>query len=82
MTTHVLLSVDTELAWRHYRAGCGWDENYARSVEPAGVGLSFQLDLLRRHGLKACFFVDPMPACLYGIEPIRRMVETILSAGQ
>ncbi|HEY0411885.1 MAG TPA: polysaccharide deacetylase family protein [Allosphingosinicella sp.] len=82
MTTRVLLTVDTELAWRHAAAGFGWEENYARSVEPAGVGLSYQLDLLERHGLKACFFVDPMPACRYGIEPVRRMVETVLARGQ
>lgn len=82
MTTRVLLTVDTELAWRHSEAGCSWEENYARSVEPAGVGLTYQLDRLARHGLKACFFVDPMPACRYGIEPIRRMVETVLAARQ
>ncbi|HLL30138.1 MAG TPA: polysaccharide deacetylase, partial [Allosphingosinicella sp.] len=34
------------------------------------------------HGLKACFFVDPMPAVVYGLEPIRRMVDPILAAGQ
>ncbi|MBV8688389.1 MAG: polysaccharide deacetylase [Alphaproteobacteria bacterium] len=82
MTGRVLLTVDTELAWRHYQAGLGWEENYARSVEPAGVGLAYQLDRLARHGLKACFFVDPMPACRYGLEPVRRMVGAILEAGQ
>jgi peptidoglycan/xylan/chitin deacetylase (PgdA/CDA1 family) len=81
MTTRVLLTVDTELAWRH-AAARGWEENYVRSVEPAGVGLGYQLELLARHGLKACFFIDPMPACRYGIDPVRRMVETVLAAGQ
>jgi peptidoglycan/xylan/chitin deacetylase (PgdA/CDA1 family) len=38
--------------------------------------------MLRRHGLKACFFVDPMPAMVYGLEPVRRMVEPILAAAQ
>lgn len=82
MGTRTLLTIDTELTWRHHVSGSGWEENYARSVEPAGVGLSYQLATLDRHGLKACFFVDPMPAKLFGLAPIERMVETILNAGQ
>ncbi|RED15940.1 polysaccharide deacetylase [Parasphingopyxis lamellibrachiae] len=82
MGTRTILTIDTELTWRHHIAGSGWEENYARSVEPAGVGLSYQLAQLAHHGLKACFFVDPMPALVFGIDPVRRMVETITSAGQ
>ena len=80
--TPVFLTVDTEFAWRHHAAGLDIDTIYARSVEPAGVGLSHHLDLLARHGLKGCFFVDPMPAMVYGLKPVARMVEAILSAGQ
>lgn len=82
MATTVFLTVDTEFAWRHHAAGHDVDGIYRRSLEPAGVGLAFQLAALRRHGLKACFFVDPMPALVFGIAPVRRMVETILDAGQ
>ncbi len=82
MASPVLLTVDTELTWRHYRPGDDWRVNFARSIEPAGVGVSHQLEVLARHGLKACFFVDPMPALLYGIEPIRAIVAPILAAGQ
>jgi peptidoglycan/xylan/chitin deacetylase (PgdA/CDA1 family) len=82
MASRVLLTVDTELSWGHHARGVGWEENLARSFDPAGVGVPYQLRLLREHGLKACFFVDPMPALVYGIEPIRRMVEPILAAGQ
>ena len=52
------------------------------SYEAAGAGVPYQLEALRRHGLKACFFVDPMPALVYGLDPIRRMVDPILAAGQ
>ncbi|WP_246263240.1 polysaccharide deacetylase [Parasphingopyxis algicola] len=76
------MTIDTELTWRHHVSGLGWQENYALSVEPAGVGLGYQLAMLERHGLKACFFVDPMPARLFGIAPVRWMVDTILEAGQ
>ena len=80
MATQVLLTVDTELRWDWRNSP--WQENLALSFDPAGVGVSYQLDRLAAHGLKACFFVDPMPALHYGIEPIRRMVEPILAAGQ
>jgi hypothetical protein len=82
MATRILLTVDTELRWAPYAAGAGWQENLARSFEPAGVGVSWQLDLLARHGLSACFFVDPMPAVVYGLDPVRAMVAPILGAGQ
>jgi peptidoglycan/xylan/chitin deacetylase (PgdA/CDA1 family) len=82
VTTPVFLTVDTEFAWRHHAAGLDCDAIYARSLEPAGVGLGYQLAELARHDLKACFFVDPMPAITFGLAPIRRMIETILEAGQ
>jgi hypothetical protein len=82
MTTHVILTIDTELTWRHHVPGEDWRPNFALSCEPAGVGISYQLEQLAKHRLKACFFVDPMPAMLYGLEPVRRMIEPILAAGQ
>lgn len=82
MTTRVLLTIDTELTWRHFVAGAGWRDNLALSYNPAGVGIPYQLATLRAQGLKACFFVDPMPALVYGLEPIRRMIGPILDAGQ
>lgn len=80
--TPVFLTIDTEFAWRHHIAGHGAAAIYARSIEPAGVGLSHQLGVLRLHNLKACFFVDPMPALVFGLEPFRRIVGTILDAEQ
>lgn len=82
MATPVFLTVDTELRWAHHVAGLPLDEIVRRSLEPAGVGVGYQLDLMGRHGLKGCFFVDPMPALVHGLGPIRRVVEAILDAGQ
>jgi hypothetical protein len=82
MPTRVLLTVDTEFMWGAHVRGASWQENLALSFDPAGVGIPYQLARLAAHGLKACFFVDPMPALVYGIEPIRLMVEPILAAGQ
>ncbi|MET1113079.1 MAG: polysaccharide deacetylase [Allosphingosinicella sp.] len=82
MANPVLLTIDTELRWDRHVRGASWRENLALSFDPAGVGVGYQLDRLAAHGLKACFFVDPMPALVYGLDPIRRMVEPILAAGQ
>lgn len=81
MTT-VFLTIDTEFTWRQHQAGLPLADVYARSIEPAGVGLSHKLARLAEHGLKACFFVDPMPAMTYGLDPIRRVVDLVLGWGQ
>ncbi|MDV3455454.1 polysaccharide deacetylase [Sphingomonas sp. HF-S4] len=82
MPTRVFLTVDTELMWRHHCAGLDAETIVRRSLEPAEVGVGWQLAQLAVHGLKACFFVDPMPALVYGLEPIKRVVGSILEAGQ
>lgn len=82
MATGVLLSIDTEFTWRAHQDGASWLDNYARSIEPGGVGIAYQLATLAKHDLKACFFVDPLPALLFGIDPIRCIVGAILQAGQ
>ncbi|HEX9963629.1 MAG TPA: polysaccharide deacetylase [Allosphingosinicella sp.] len=74
--TQVLLTVDTALSWAAHARGASWQENLAACFDPR------RLDLLAGHGLKACFFVDPMPALVYGLEPVRQMVEPVLAAGQ
>lgn len=61
MPTPVFLTVDTEIAWRHHRAGLDAASVYGRSIEPAGVGVSYHLARLREYGLKATFFVASSP---------------------
>ncbi len=78
----VFLTIDTELVWRHHAAGEPREAIFARSIEPAGVGVAHQLALLAQYGLKATFFVDPMPARIYGLDPFRWIVAAILDAGQ
>lgn len=82
MATPVFLTIDTELMWRHHAAGLPTDEVVRRSLEPAGVGVGYQLAVLARHGLKATFFVDPMPALAHGRDHVDRVVAAILAAGQ
>ena len=52
MPTRVFLTVDTELMWRHHTAGLDAATIVERSLEPAGVGVAWQLAELGKHGLK------------------------------
>ncbi|MWV27729.1 polysaccharide deacetylase family protein [Aurantiacibacter rhizosphaerae] len=53
-----------------------------RGATPAGdVGIFHQMDVLERHGLKAVFFVDPMPALIWGTGAIADVVEPIVTRG-
>src|SRR5271157_3009778 len=78
----VLITVDTE-AWPYREA---WrDEQLAGDIErdiygatPEGeFGLAFQCGMLRDHGLKAVFFVETLMASVVGLQPLRRIVETV-----
>ncbi|WP_206376889.1 polysaccharide deacetylase family protein [Sphingomonas sp. G-3-2-10] len=80
--TRVFITIDTELMWRHHVSGLDAATIVQRSLEPAGVGIGWQLAQLRGHGLKATFFVDPMPCLIFGTDWMKRVVGEILDAGQ
>lgn len=84
---NVYLTIDTEMATGLYRA-LGKDsvrEVFDRSIRgkttTRDVGVGYQMDVLDRYGLKAVFFVDPMPAMVFGAGIVREMVEPILERG-
>jgi len=81
--TAVYLTIDTE-----YAAGLaarGRAENFARSIAcemPSGpAGIFHQMRLMERHAIKGVFFVDPMPALLWGRAAIEDVVGPIVAAG-
>jgi len=80
MAIQILLTIDATLRWRP--GACDLGMLFQRSFDPAGVGVPFQLRRLADHRLKAVYFVDPMPARTFGLDPVRRMVGAILDAGQ
>ena len=82
MSTSVFLTIDTEFAWRHHSAGHDVADIHRRSIEPAGVGVTYKLERLKAHDLKACFFVDPMPALTFGLDIFKRTIDAILTAGR
>ena len=85
--TAVYITIDTEYSagfakaeGTHLRA-----ENFARSIAcdtPAGsVGIDFQMTVLEENGLRGVFFVDPMPALVWGVESIADIVQPVLLRG-
>jgi hypothetical protein len=85
--TAVYITIDTEYASSLPGAdGPGTRaENFARSIlceTPSGpVGIGHQMDVMDRHGLTGVFFVDPMPALVWGVAAIEDVVGPIVERG-
>ncbi|UYV16817.1 polysaccharide deacetylase family protein [Porphyrobacter sp. ULC335] len=88
MTTRVFITIDTEYSSGLYTGPGTADraENFARSIAcitPYGsAGITHKLQVLEEHGQKAVFFVDPMPALVWGVAAIEDIVAPIIAAGQ
>ncbi|MEE4204813.1 MAG: hypothetical protein V2I39_00880 [Erythrobacter sp.] len=86
--TRVYITIDTEYSSGLMTGPGPADraENYARSIAcltPEGpAGITHKLKLLAEHGQRAVFFVDPMPALVWGVAAIEDVVAPILEGGQ
>lgn len=83
----VLLTCDTEIwcdGWNDLDAK--FPSAFARYVygrTPRGsYGLPFQVMMLREHGLRGVFFVEPLFAARFGIAPLREIVDIVKSGEQ
>lgn len=80
--TDVLVTVDTELSAALHQRGvtpCRNVENSIGGVVRSGAyGIGWQMDRLEEHGLKGVFFVDPLPALVYGKSVVADIVGPIL----
>lgn len=85
--TSLYFTIDTEYSPGFFRklGRGGRKENFVCSIAgktPAGTaGIFYEMDVLERHGLKAVFFVDPMPALVWGVEAIADIVGPIVARG-
>ena len=85
--TGVYLTIDTEYAATLPGVGGPGTraENHARSIRcdtPSGpVGVEYQMEVMERHGLRGVFFVDPMPALVWGTAAIEDVVGPIVARG-
>ncbi len=85
MTTQVFISCDTELSALLYQRGASGRANFDASITgrtaSGDFGIGWQMDRMDEHGLKGVFFVDPMPALVYGRQIVADIVGPILSRG-
>jgi hypothetical protein len=83
----VFITVDTEYSSGLYRRGIATDlgANFDTTIACRGLkgeaGIHYQMDVFDRYGLKAVFFVDPMPSLVWGQEAVDRVVQPILERG-
>lgn len=85
--TAVYITIDTEysagLAVRlgtHARAEI-FDRSIACRTADGDVGIMHQMEVMDASGIKGVFFVDPMPALLWGTKAVADVVEPILKRG-
>lgn len=85
--TAIYLTIDTEYC-SAFAAGpdpLPQAENFRRAI--AGkvgggeAGIFHQMDVMERHGCKGVFFVDPLPALLWGTQAIAEVVGPIVARG-
>lgn len=85
MATKVQYTVDTELSLKLFQEGASAQENFESSIcgscREGEFGIFYQMDRLEAYGLTGVFFVDPLPALVYGPGVIARIVEPILKRG-
>ncbi len=85
--TALYITIDTEYSFGMARriGGGGRAENYASAIigtTPTGpLGIHYQMDRFDAHGIKAVFFVDPMPALVWGTAAIADVVGPIMARG-
>lgn len=82
----VFLTVDVEVwcdGWESIDAKFSTAfERYVYGPTPQGnFGLGFQAELLSEHGLHGVFFVEPMFALRFGMDPLREIVSLIRRHG-
>lgn len=83
----LFITIDTEYSAGLYKgpALSSLADNYQHSIacetSKGEAGIRHQMDILDRHGLKAVFFVDPLPALIWGPRATADIVEPILARG-
>lgn len=83
--TSVLITIDTELSAGLHQQGVSLADNFASSIlgrTPGGeYGIGWMMDRFDDYGLTGAFFVDPMPALVYGADFLADIVGPIVARG-
>lgn len=84
-STALLITVDTELSALLHQRGMSLDDNVRSSIwgdaKGGSYGIGWQMDQLEEHGLKGVFFLDPMPALVFGPDFLKPIVAAIAERG-
>ena len=84
-STALLITVDTELSALLHRRGMSLDDNVRSSIwgdaTGGSYGIGWQMDQLEEHGLRGVFFLDPMPALVFGTDFLKPVVAAIVERG-
>lgn len=85
MISYITIDTEYDFGFTRRNGVASRADNFARSIlgrTPAGeFGIGYQMDLLDRYGHKGVFFVDPMPALVWGSAAIADIVEPIRKRG-
>lgn len=84
----IFLTVDTEVwpavnGWPHNPLPpddyCGWEVRAYLGGETGegNYGVSYQLRVLREHGLKATYFIEPLFSFALGLAPLRELISQV-----
>ncbi|NCP11293.1 MAG: hypothetical protein GW859_04945 [Sphingomonadales bacterium] len=83
--TRVLITIDTELSAGLHQQGVSLTDNIAASIDArtaqGDYGVGWMIDRFDAHGLTGVFFVDPMPALVYGPGFLADIVGAIVARG-
>lgn len=83
--TKVLITVDTELSASRQQQGLSAQANYESSMlgrcAEGDFGIGWQMERLSARGLKAVYFIDPIPALVVGEDVIRSAIQYVLERG-
>src|SRR6478609_6242763 len=83
---NVFITVDTEVwpllpDWREAGLTRDIDRDIYGNTPSGSYGISYQMDVLDRHGLKGVFFVEPLFAEVAGRDRLRAIVAEIQGRG-
>lgn len=83
--TDVLITVDTEMSPGLHQRGWSAAANRASSIEgrvgDRAWGIGWQMDVLEAHGLRGVFFIDPLPALVFGADVLPPIVQPVVARG-
>lgn len=83
--TDIFISCDTELSSSLHRKNISVCDNFNKSIigktPQQDYGIFWQIQRLNHYGLKGVFFVDPMPALVYGTQILADIVQPIIVSG-